>query len=235
MGLWCIEHGISRTQYKSLRDIMNMVPYTMIDKWPATLQTLQRRTKGHMPLLAVRKQPVKLASHKLSAETAQRRLENQQNEDKIPRADLYFFDMKELFRLILQSDLTAKMYRGMMEWKDKAKAIELWNSMSWESSNKTTSGNFAHDSNGKPLFVSDFVEFRCNKYGCRCRRNVSPGDIHFGSHSLCWYQSNQGKQTQRQVKTRQCAYRTDTGQAMLSWRFKSVLDPVIRSSAPLLL
>lgn len=158
-----------------------------------------------MPLLAMRKQPVKLALHKLSTETAQRRLENQQNDDNIPRADLYFFDMKELFRIILQSDLTNKMYSGMMEWRDKAKAIELWHSvrrirnhssgtrcpdcsstlmlsqMSWGSSNKTTSGHFAHDPSGKPIFVSDFVEFRCNRHDCRCHRNnPSPGDRHFG-------------------------------------------------------
>ena len=103
---------------------------TTIDDLPETLQTLQRRTKGHMPLLAMRKQPVKLALHKLSTETAKRRLENQQNEDNIPRADLYFFDMKELFRVILQSDMTKKMYSGIMEWKDKAQAVELWHSVS---------------------------------------------------------------------------------------------------------
>lgn len=125
MGLWCIEHGISRTQYKSLRDIMRMVPHDTIGELPETLQTLQRRTKGHMPLLAMRKQPVKLATHKLSTETARRRLENQQNDDNIPRADLYFFDLKELFRIILQSDMTNKMYSGMMEWRDKAQAVEL--------------------------------------------------------------------------------------------------------------
>lgn len=184
MGLWCIESGVSRTQYKSLRDILRMVPHDTVRTLPETLQTLQRRTKGHMPILPMRKQPVKLAPHKLSTETAERRIENQQNEhnDNIPRADLYFFDMKELFRVILQSDMTQKMYSDMMEWKDKAEAIELWHSMSWGSSDKTTSGHFAHNLKGNPIFVSDFVEFRCNKHGCRCRHSnsASPGDVHFG-------------------------------------------------------
>lgn len=129
MGLWCIESGVSRTQYKSLRDILRMVLHNAIRELPETLQTLQRRTKGHIPILPMRKQPVKLALHKLSTETAQRQLDNQQNDDNIPRADLYFFDMKELFCIILQSDMTQKMYRGMMEWKDKAQAIEMWNSV----------------------------------------------------------------------------------------------------------
>lgn len=130
MGLWCIEAGISRSQYKSLRDLLHMVPHRMITLLPESLQTLHRRTKGHLPLLPMRKQSVKLAVHKLSTETAQRRLENQQNDDNIPRADLYFFDIKELFRTMLQSDVTDKMYRGMMEWRDKEDAVEVWHSVS---------------------------------------------------------------------------------------------------------
>lgn len=200
MGLWCIKHGISRTQYKSLRDILRMGSHSngTIDELPETLQTLQHRTKGHIPLLPMRKQPVRLALHKLSTETAERRLENQQKDDNIPCADLYFTDMKELFRVILQSTITNKMHRGMMDWKNKDKATEMWHSvslqylcprnllipstMAWGSSNKTTSGEFAHDSGGKPIFVSDFVEFRCNKHGCRCKRDATtrPPVVHFG-------------------------------------------------------
>lgn len=52
--------------------------------------------------------------------------------------------------------------------------------MSWGSSNKTTSGHFAHDLNGKPLFVSDFVEFQCNRHDCQCRKSMSSADLHFG-------------------------------------------------------
>lgn len=51
--------------------------------------------------------------------------------------------------------------------------------MSWGSSNKTTSGQFAHDLNGKPIFVSDFVEFRCSKRDCRCRSGLRR-NVHFG-------------------------------------------------------
>lgn len=132
MGLWCIEHGVSRTQYKSLRDILRMVPDETVQVLPEALQTLQRRTPGHMQILPMRKQSVKLAPHKLSTETAARRLENQQNEhnNSIPRADRYFFNMKELFRVILQSDMAKKMYSGMIQWRNKAQAIELWHSVS---------------------------------------------------------------------------------------------------------
>lgn len=179
MGLWCIEAGVSRAQYKSLRDILHMVPHPTIRSLPESLQTLHRRTRGHLPILPMRKQSVKLALHKLSTETAQRRLENQQNTDQIPRSDMYFFDMKELFRTILQSDVKDKMYRGMMEWRNKEDAVELWQSTSWGSSNKTTSGHFAHDPKGAPVFVSDMVEFICNKRGCYCKA-ASAGFRHFG-------------------------------------------------------
>lgn len=63
----------------------------------------------------MQKQPVKLALHQLSTETVEQQLENQENDNNIPRTDLYFTNMKELFCILLQSNITKKMHCGMLD------------------------------------------------------------------------------------------------------------------------
>lgn len=114
--------------------------------------------------------PVKLAPHKLSTETLQHRQRQRllSHKDNIPRVDLYYFDFKALFCRLLKSNITKTMFCGLMEWQDKADALELWQSYSWGSSNKTTSGVFAYTADRNPIFVSDFVKFYCNNTHCFC-------------------------------------------------------------------
>lgn len=134
----------------------------------------------------MRKQLIKLAPHKLATETVKRRVEHQQADfdDDIPRANLHFFDMKELFRVLLQSNVKDKMYCGIMEWQNKSDAVELWHTVACGSSNRTTSGIFAHSGTGAPVFVPDFVWFVCGHRECFCKDSKVEDDgfsnIHLG-------------------------------------------------------
>jgi len=58
---------ISRAQYKSLLDILLLLPpNSTIERLPNTLDTLKRRLHGLLPQLPLRQSPVKLVPDKLA-------------------------------------------------------------------------------------------------------------------------------------------------------------------------
>lgn len=79
--------------------------------------------------------------------------------------DLYFFDPLDLFVHILSSDLSKNIHLGMAEYHDNP--IELWHSRAWNSLIRSTSGEFAHYSDRKPIFPSDFVLFIYTNPACQ--------------------------------------------------------------------
>ena len=153
LGLWCEESGISRQQYTSLRQILKLLePHPSLSRLPDGYAGL-RRTKGYLPQLPLRRALVSLAPEKLATMAeGQKRLDAQ----AVPKEHLYFFDATELFSRVLRSQLTAKMYFGIGEFRTSPH--ELWQSQAWLSSVRTTSGQFAryHNSN-RPIFPSDWV------------------------------------------------------------------------------
>jgi hypothetical protein len=58
------------------------------------------------------------------------------------------------------------MHVGIARFVDEPS--ELWESLSWASSNRSTSGVFARYSDGLPVFVSDIVNYRCRGLDCSC-------------------------------------------------------------------
>ena len=163
LGLWCEDTGISRSQYSSLYEILQMLgPHPELAKLPESLRTLKNHTKGNLPLLQLMKRSIPLIPEKLptSAETKKAA----ESGNMVPTENLYFFEPATLFRTFLSSDLMKKMHVGMAEFVDTPS--ELWHSNSWAASVRTTSGQYAHYPNGKPLFPSDFLWYRCLDTAC---------------------------------------------------------------------
>ncbi|OXV05303.1 hypothetical protein Egran_06929 [Elaphomyces granulatus] len=169
LGLWCQEAGISRSLYSSLLEILRMPElHQEVHRLPSCLSTLKRQTTAQLPLLSMRKKSLPLQPEQLGKEKSAAGLSSTGL-----REDLYFFDPIAVFTAFLRSDISNQMYFGLGEFCDNPR--ELWHSHAWRSSIRTSSGQFAHYPDGKPIFPSDFIFFRC--HNCRCTRGCSkPGD-----------------------------------------------------------
>jgi len=175
LGLWCEDVGVSREQYKSLREILLLLQQdpTAAGKLPKSIKTLKRHVNGQLPLLPMRKKEIPLLDDKLPTQSALAK----KGDDKVPTETLFFFDAKKLFQAFLNSDLVAKMYFGMGQYHNNNSDTELWYSHAWRSSLRTTSGRYPHYPDGQPLFVSDFVTFSCPYDICDCKIG---GNLHLG-------------------------------------------------------
>ena len=162
LGLWCEEAGISRTQYSSLREILRMLePHPALNRLPTSYAPLRRRTRGWLPQIQLRRALLSLNVNKMASSAEQQKKRTTQGPTK---EHLYFFDPLDLFKRILQSELTAKMHFGFGEFKTHP--IELWQSSAWTASVRTTSGHFARYRNGSPVFPSDWVVYECASTTC---------------------------------------------------------------------
>ncbi|OXV05389.1 hypothetical protein Egran_06843 [Elaphomyces granulatus] len=165
LGLWCQEAGISRSLYSSLLEIRMPELQQEVHRLPSCLSTLKRQTTAQLLLLSMRKKSLQLQPEQLGKEKSAAGLSSIGL-----REDLYFFDPIAVFTAFLRSDISNQMY---FDLGDNPK--ELWHSHAWRSSIRTSSGQFAHYPDGKPIFPSDFIFFRCHDY--KCTRGCSkPGD-----------------------------------------------------------
>ena len=176
MGLWCEDAAISRSKYASLREILRMLePNDELANLPDTLSTLKRWTNEQMPLLQLRRKQIPLEAQKLpSAKAAAKEASSLSTK---PTEYLYFFDPKYLFTTFLSSpEIRTKIYIGLGEFRDVP--VEIWQSRSWNSSVRTTSGQYAHYPNGHPMFPSDFVRYLCLDMRCPCHQPHRQEDVH---------------------------------------------------------
>jgi hypothetical protein len=163
LSLWCEHVGISRSQYAPLLQILlTLEDVRPIRILPSTLSTLKRRFKAQFPILPLRRKKIPVVSAKLpTLSAAERQLVTSTT------CWLYFQDPISLFSNMIKSPIFREsMHVGMAHFVDEPS--ELWESLSWASSNRSTSGVFARYSDGLPVFVSDIVNYRCRGLDCSC-------------------------------------------------------------------
>jgi hypothetical protein len=138
LSLWCEHVGVSRSQYASLLQILlTLEDIRPIRILPSTLSALKRRFKAQFPILPLRKKKIPVVSAKLpTLSAAERQLVTSTT------CWLYFQDPIALFSNMIKSPVFREsMHVGMAHFVDEPS--ELWESLSWASSNRSTSGEFA--------------------------------------------------------------------------------------------
>ncbi|KAL9036395.1 MAG: hypothetical protein Q9180_004325 [Flavoplaca navasiana] len=168
LGLWCEEAGVSRKQYSSLREILRMLePHPILSRLPTGYAPLRRRTKGWLPQLQLRRAHLPLIPNKLPSMPEKRKKKAPRSASGPIKEHLYFFDPVGLFSTILRSSLASRMHFGLGHFKTNPK--ELWESLSWLSSVRCTSGVYAHYRNGNTIFPSDWIVYDCPSSQCTFR------------------------------------------------------------------
>ncbi|KAN0117108.1 hypothetical protein V8E51_003085 [Hyaloscypha variabilis] len=66
LGIWCERNSISRSQYSSLLEVLNLVKdVTVFETLPKTIEALNKRAVSHLPLLAQRRKEISVIAEKL--------------------------------------------------------------------------------------------------------------------------------------------------------------------------
>lgn len=165
LGLWCEQSGISRVQYQSLLEVLHLVESVDTLRWlPKGLSALKKKCKSQFPIIAVRQTSIPVVSEQMPTLSAADRttLRSLQN------SDVFFQDPVSLIAVLVRSPVFRRsIHIGMAELVDRP--TELWQSFSWGSSIRCTSGDFAKYPNGEPVFPSDFIQYTCNDVACMCK------------------------------------------------------------------
>nr|KMM66395.1 hypothetical protein CPAG_02734 [Coccidioides posadasii RMSCC 3488] len=175
LALWCEHTGISRQQYQSLREILqNLTDIKPLKLMPTGLSTLKKRCRSQFPILPIRQKALSVIPKKMpTLSDADKRLAQ-----AALRTNMYFQDPIALISTLVKSPIfRKKLHIGMAELVDNPR--ELWQSWSWGSSIKYSSGEFAYYRNGEPIFPSDFVLYQCRNADCPCNKDPMNHD-HLG-------------------------------------------------------
>lgn len=177
-GLYCIVHGVSRKQYAAQLQLLKMLgPVEKVRQLPESLDTLKRHVRESLPHIDMRTakarplNPKKLSSSRIV--TAIMAGEN-------PTQDLFFLNPVDFLARIQGSQLAGNMHYGMAELVDQP--TELWHSMQWAGSVRTTSGEFAYYPplpSKEPIFPGDIVDFECTFFSCK-HCHSGQGKFHIG-------------------------------------------------------
>ena len=218
-ALWCVLFDVSRVVYMALLQVLRLllkdpaVPARLLDildKLPNTIATLKTQLRSRLPLIELRSKNVALNPEKLPTVRHRKaefiiRAKDQANTSSACDADvtfeqdMYFFNPVSLFQTILSSSFVSRMHFGMAVLVDNPTAF--WHSPAWAQSIRATSGEFARFSrsvefpmtSGKPLFPSDFVQYRCTSAEyCNCQS----GDLtklHWGRVCEVWREGRSGR------------------------------------------
>lgn len=172
MGLWAEDAGLSRAHWNSLREVLRLLePHDEISKLPESITTIRKWARADMPLLPLREKKIPLLSAKLATMKPAAKSHDSSEE---PLENLVFFDPIELFtRFLSAGPILHKMHRGFAHFVDLLS--ELWQSDSWASSARTTSGQFVYFQD-QPIFPSDFIHHTCYESTCDCQN----GNYHLG-------------------------------------------------------
>ena len=173
MGMWCEAKGITREDYTSLREVLNLSQPGFEDVLPTRLSTLLEWCRGRLPIPTLHKVQVPVLTKKQPSRTSGN------------TASLYYLDPRVLCALILSThDVRSRVYFGMAQIVESPK--ELWQSKAWGSSIRTCGADYAKYSNGSPIFPSDFIEYgnpmlpslgRVVFVGRDCRQTPTKGSI----------------------------------------------------------
>lgn len=175
IALFCEENGISRKVFTALREILRMLePHPEISKLPESVSTLKTWAKEQLPLLPMRRKNIPLLSEKLPSLKGSAKANPATGGP--PTETLYFFDPIHLFSAFLSSpEIMRKMHIGLGHFVDAP--TQLWQSDSWLTSVRSTSGVYAHftpdlssNSSTNPIFPSDFVYHTCSILSCACHQ-----------------------------------------------------------------
>ena len=99
LSLWYEEADISRTQYSSLREILRMLePNPILNRLLNSYAPLQRKTKGWLPQLQLRRDLLSLTASKMPSLAEKQK---KHTTGGAPKEHLYFFDPVDLFAQIL--------------------------------------------------------------------------------------------------------------------------------------
>ena len=122
---------------------------------------------------------IPLTVEKLATEQASRKRDEAQA-GKNPMAKLHIIDPTSMFTAFMSSDVGQGMHTGLAHFVDEPE--ELYHSHSWASSNRSTSGEFAHiigweETEGEGIidgiidvvFPSDIVLYCCTIKDCPCQ------------------------------------------------------------------
>lgn len=165
LGLWCIDAGISRTQYIALREVLSLLKNNTdtafeLENLPKRIDQLKEHTKAQLPRLELRKADIKLQAEDLPSSV------RGQHVTREPKEPLVFFNPDDLIRRILSSELYYQMHMGLGHFVDEPR--ELWHTPAWTGSVRTTSGQYAHIQNldldgnliiGEAIFPSDWIVY----------------------------------------------------------------------------
>lgn len=163
IALWCEHVGISRSQYTALLQILQTLEdIGPIQRLPKTLDHLKHQFWAQFPLLPLRRKKIPVVSTTLpTLSAAEKSLVNSAT------CWLYFQDpIALLTNMVRSTKFRSTMHHGMAHFVDEP--AELWESFSWASSIRSTSGEFARYTDGSPIFISDIVEYHCMEPSCSC-------------------------------------------------------------------
>lgn len=150
LAAWADQIGLSRSGYKSLRELAML---STVEDWrnlPLTLDTLLDRYEKNLPCPSIYGKSVPVQAQKLPTGS---------QFFGMPTAEVYFVDAINTVRTILNcAEMRNKMHFGMAELVDNPQ--ELWHGQAWAQSILSCSGDAARI-NGTLVFPSDCVRYRC--------------------------------------------------------------------------
>ncbi|KAI1430444.1 hypothetical protein GGR50DRAFT_702193, partial [Xylaria sp. CBS 124048] len=173
LSLWEKQHNISRDAHAQLVEILQLADsLDEIKSTPKRLETSLKHIRRSLPLRKIRKLELELDNTVLPTRT------------KLTE-DLLIFDMKDLVATILSSpQMRSHAHIGMARLVD-GEILNPWEANWWGESVRSTSGQFFTFPDGKPIFPSDFISWRCPGDG-GCSITESPFcSTHFGRVRYC--------------------------------------------------
>ncbi|KAJ5146644.1 uncharacterized protein N7515_001208 [Penicillium bovifimosum] len=183
LAVWLDDARITRQQYASLVQILQTSKMQSIQELPLDINTLKRNLRGQMSQLPVISRKIPVIPSQLPTLSPNQRHLNQQY-----MKNLYIIDPIPLITRLLHSPMfQSHMYKGLAELVPRAG--ELWQSLSWASSIRSTSGEFAQYPDHSPIFPSDIVRYRCRSREC-CVAGRPPFMPHLGRVRGVYKQEN---------------------------------------------
>ncbi|PMD37433.1 hypothetical protein L207DRAFT_585769 [Hyaloscypha variabilis F] len=140
-----------------------------IKRLPKALESLKKSFVNQLPLLQQRKRKVDLVPEKVPTLAASAKVDGGNSP---PFAWAYWFDPTCLISSILSTpSIKGQMFFGMAHFVDEPQ--EFYHSMSWASSIRLTSGEYAYYPDHTPIFPSDFVQYICQSPSCPCSKEAT--------------------------------------------------------------
>ncbi|KAF3059130.1 hypothetical protein CFAM422_011711 [Trichoderma lentiforme] len=154
LTIWEEQQSITREGHRQLVEILQLVnSLEELRELPLRKDTLRHNLRQSMPLITLRKRTLDLDKTLVPSRASL-------------KEDMLVFDMRSVLRAFLSSETNLRnIYRGMAQLID-GDISEPWEARWWGESIRTTSGQYAYDEYGEPLWPSDFIEWKCTSDSC---------------------------------------------------------------------